>query len=189
MSSLIEVSWPSDIRPTVQSPFAIIQPLGNGLTRQTKGRLVGEVRLTKSADGKTAFVTLDIVVPALNHYRRRILTASYDAEMIYPALIDADCFRPKTAVEAFANQISDISLVHRQKRPNEAFSENEFRQLLQQVLNSPEVISLASSLIARVNDAVGEAEAKAPADAPPAASEGDGAGENGSEDAPPGGAA
>jgi hypothetical protein len=146
--------WLSDIRPDVLSPFAILELQAQALGPITKGLLLGEVHVSYDAGKENTYVSLDLIAPALHNYRRRILTAAYRTDMIYPVRVDADCFRPK-GILAFAQaavEMMNTGVAERKKRENEAASDQEFRCLVERVLGSDQVKSLAVSLIAQSND-------------------------------------
>jgi len=90
MATSIQSLWPAQIRAGVQSPWAILFPQAEALTKQTGGVLVGEVK-RRDDDGKVV-LSFDIVVPGLDGYRDRVLSATYDRERFYPVTVDADIF-------------------------------------------------------------------------------------------------
>jgi hypothetical protein len=151
MSEVLDSLWSPEIRPTVRSPFAILDDQARALTSQTEGILVGQTRVTHDEDRANTEVHLDIVVPALNNSRHRILTARYRTDLVYPAWIDADCFR-RPAIVPGGPVGASWPRGKPPKEPNEAANDEEFRRLVEKVLKSDEVTSLATSLIARVND-------------------------------------
>src|SRR5262245_38567948 len=93
MSGTVASLWPAQIRAGVQTPWMILQGQDEALTEQTNGVLRGEILRREDENGK-AVLSLDIVVPALNDYRHRILVLTYDQAHPYPALVDAEVFRP-----------------------------------------------------------------------------------------------
>src|SRR5258708_3506634 len=99
MATAVHSLWPSEIRPGVLSPFAILKMQAEALGTITNHILLGEVKVANDVDGKETSVSLDIVVPALENRRHRILTARHHPNLIYPAQIDADCFRPNRLTE------------------------------------------------------------------------------------------
>jgi hypothetical protein len=166
MATSVASLWPTDIQPTVQSPFAILDGQARELTRITNGILVGDVKVART-DDQHVIVTLDIVVPALDNYRHRILQVTHGLDMIYPAWIEADCFVLRSVSQVLAAQSDAISRVVNaqigvitgqtpQRMKNEAYSDQELRQLLKLVFDSEEVKPLAVSLIARANDVIAE---------------------------------
>jgi hypothetical protein len=170
--------WSSEIKATVQSPYAILEPQAQALSRQTNGILVGELSVSHEAEGKRARIQLDLVVPALDSYRHRILVVTHDVNMVYPARLHAECFERSTDLGALLRPKPLFMLDRPEKQDNDAAGEEEFRRLLKRVLTSPEVTSVAVSLIARANEVLKakeqaahvQAEAGGPArtDLPPA---------------------
>jgi hypothetical protein len=136
--------WPPDIKADVQSPRTILDLQAKALSRQTNEVLLGEVQTSYDKEKGTVFVSLDIVVPALNGLRRRLLTASHRTDMIYPVKVEAACF---------ADGRLEVDEFGRLRAPrNEAASDNDFRDLLAKVLRSDEVKAIAVSLVARANE-------------------------------------
>jgi hypothetical protein len=155
MSEVLDSLWSPEIRPTVRSPFAILDDQARALASQTEGILVGQTRVTRDEDRANTEVHLDIVVPVLNNSRHRILTARHRTDLVYPAWIDADCFRRSglsLTNHSLAAAAAKMAGGKPPKEPNEAANDEEFRRLVEKVLKSDEVTSLATSLIARVND-------------------------------------
>ena len=130
MNPRINSLWSTDIKPGILSPLDILETQVFALREQTDGLLTAEVRANPDNAEGAVYLLLDIVVPSLNGSRHRILTARYFAERIYPCHVDAEALRSAEA----------------------AYSDEEFRELVRQVLHSGEVKALALSLIARVRD-------------------------------------
>ncbi len=145
--SAVSSLWPPVIHSEALSPFAILESQAMALAEQTKKVLIGEVRESEDKENEIGSVSLDLVAPVLDNYRRRVLTISHTIGLYYPATVGADCFRPN-----ILDAIGGVSPFERKKPRNEASSDEELRQLVQQVLQSSEVVSLAVSLIARSND-------------------------------------
>jgi len=122
------------------------------LTKQTSGVLVGQVGAGPS-DDKVVVLHFSIKVPDLNDYRHRIMVVQHDKEMFYPAVIDAQVFRPSGAlatIKALQGPSFSVLTGAEVKKPdNRADSDTEFIELVGKVLRSPYVISVAQSLIAR----------------------------------------
>ena len=184
MPTNINSLWPAQIRVPVQSPWAILNGQAEALGRQTAGLLLGEIRRREVEEQKVA-LSFDIVVPALNGYRHRILTVSHDKDMLYPAVVDAELLRRTSisgveALRAVSETLKQFSSGAEPKTPvNRADSDQELIEIVAKVLRSPYVISTAQSLIARASDALAAKEQQAqnlpaspnpelPAVAPPA---------------------
>jgi hypothetical protein len=140
--------WPDAIRATVQSPQAILVAQAEALTEQTSGVLVGDVK-SGFAEGDQSLLYFSILVPDLGGYRHRILVVQHEKDMHYPSMIDAEVFRPSEV-----KTLSEIlrPLTEGNKPNNRADSDKEFIDLVRKVFQSPYVVSVAQSLIARVND-------------------------------------
>jgi hypothetical protein len=140
--------WPPDIKPTTQSPFAILDLQARALTQQTEGVLAGDLRVAKDDQGRTTLY-LDMVVPALGGYRQEVLTATHKTEQVYPVRVDAACFR-------WIAVLATVPGLSGKKPENEAASDEEFRRVVEKVLHSDEVKSVAQSLIARSNETLNQ---------------------------------
>lgn len=171
MTDPVNSLWPSDIRPDALSPFAILELQAGALAVQTKGILVGQVRVSHDDGDTNTHVSLDLVAPLLENFRRRILTATHRTDRIYPARVDADCFRARglaawtrAITDAVAASTAGITADTRSAE-NEAATDQEFRRLVEKVLHSSEVRSLAVSLIAQSNDVLKARQREAETDA------------------------
>jgi hypothetical protein len=155
MATSIQSLWPAQIRAGVQSPWAILFPQAEALATQTGGVLIGEVK-RRDDDGKVV-LTFDIVVPGLDGYRDRILSATYDRERFYPVTVDADIFRmPRSAKLRLS--LPNPPNAGQPGPENVADSDQELINLVGKVLQSSQVVSLAQSLIARATDSLAEKE-------------------------------
>ena len=146
MSTAKQSLWPSEIKPGIQIPFAILQQQAEALTKQTEGLLVGEVKVSHNEDRSVTHVALDMVVPLLDNYRHRVLSVTHRANLIYPAEVDAELFRRTASARL------EVDPSGRTGRPNEAASDNQLLELVKKVLESVEVKALAISLIAKVTE-------------------------------------
>ena len=127
--------WPEEIRAEVRSPRSILAEVAGSLTSRTRGLLRGEVRGQSDEKGRTILV-FDIVVPALEDYRQRVLGIVYDQSQIYPVKIEAHAANPR----------------------NQADSDSELISLIQKINRS--LVPTVQSLIARANDVLREREAE-----------------------------
>lgn len=155
--------WPTAVRPGVRTPHDILSAQAEALAQQTDGVLVGELSVRESEGGPTT-LTLDICAPALD-YRHWVLTASHLTGLSYPASVDALIFRPQTPAEA-AKLIGSALLGQPRSlsEENVAASDEALTQLVRRVLNSPQVVAVAVSLIARAEDATRDDDEAAEAD-------------------------
>src|SRR5262249_39724791 len=118
--------WAPEIRPAVQSPWMILQTQAEALGEQTAGVLVGELRRRENEERKV-MLTLDIVVPALNDYRPRVLVAVHGKDLLYPVTVDAEVFRP-SGLEAIRSAVLQPQLLlggETKKPENRADSDTE----------------------------------------------------------------
>ncbi len=150
MSMITESLWPDVIRAEVQSPSAILLAQAEALTKQTSGVLMGKVG-TSLSEEQDILLHFSIVVPDLGDYRHRIMVVQHGKDMLYPARIDAEVFRPASLIEVASALASGVG-GEATKPKNRADSDKEFIELVRKVLASPYVISVAQSLIARVSD-------------------------------------
>jgi hypothetical protein len=131
MADTIPSLWPDDIKTTVLTPLAILRVQANALASATKGLL--EAGVNSVTSGEQLQHHLDIVAPALD-YTHRIVTVTHHKTLVYPALIRAQV--------SLSGQILEEN----------AAADEELMALLHQVLASPYVRSILSSLIARSNE-------------------------------------
>jgi hypothetical protein len=69
---MVESFWAIPDSTTLRTPLSILREQAAALTEQTKGVIVGSVE-TRASNGSLD-VILNLVVPALNDYRYRILS-------------------------------------------------------------------------------------------------------------------
>lgn len=139
--------WPGQIRAGIQSPLAILQVQALALERQTSGVLTAEV-LKKKDGGDRVELSFNIVVPALDGFRHRVMNVAHAENQPYPALISAEIFRGYVAF--YDNFLTDGTVLA--KTPNRADTEEEFRNIIAQVFTSTNVVTTAQGLIARATD-------------------------------------
>lgn len=146
MTSNTKSLWPAQIKPDILSPRQILSAQANALTLLTKGVLVGELSEDKKDD--EVILTLDMLAPAIN-YRHRVLTARHPVGLLYPVLLDADVFRPKgiMALQGIGG------IFEGKKSASQADSDDELVKLVERVLTSSAIVSMAQSLIALSNEA------------------------------------
>jgi hypothetical protein len=148
MTSGVKSYWSAQIKPDILSPKQILRVQAEALTAQTKGVLIGELLESKRED-KEIVLSLDMLAPIIN-YRHRVLTARYTAGSLYPVVLDADVFRPK-GIQPVGAHITDM--LGGKKPASQADNDEELVKLIEKVLTSPEVVSIAQSLIALSNEA------------------------------------
>jgi hypothetical protein len=133
MQSRIPDLWPDDISTDVLTPLAIMRAQVPGLERRTKGLL--EVDINSVEKEKVVVHNFDLVAPALDRVRERILVVSHERNRVYPATLEAAVF--------FRNNRIDN---------RRAMSQEDFLKLLSEVIRSSEVRSSIESLLARSNE-------------------------------------
>jgi hypothetical protein len=164
MTQTIPDLWPDDIRVDVLTPLVILRAQESLISRKTQGILQAKV-LTATNDTLVQH-QLDLIAPALNHYRRTVLTAKHSRDMVYPVKVKASCFVPKGPLERMA--LGPQFLGESPQDEREAATQDELIELVRQVLHSGEVRATIQSLIARSNEANGhEPPAEPPAETEP----------------------
>ncbi|HEX5874707.1 MAG TPA: hypothetical protein VFY60_08660 [Pyrinomonadaceae bacterium] len=133
-SQNIQSLWSPDIKATVLSPLTILKGQAEALALQTGGILLAEV-IEEREEG-SVLLFLDLVAPALNGSRHRILKVTHNEDMPYPARLEAEVFR--TLINSSTSAFTD-----------EGFTDN-----VAKVLKSPHVLAIAQSLLARANEAI-----------------------------------
>ena len=147
--------WPEEtVSVAAVSPLAILRIQAENLTRMTQGLLQGDI-VTSSYTTRVQH-SFDIVAPALNGYRHRILTITHDQSLIYPVFFSADEVE-EGETDPQVNRLA-----------RSAFSEAEFIQMLSNALQSGYVRSVVNSLIARSNETRAEIETAPPKQLQPA---------------------
>lgn len=135
--------WSDDIKVDVRSPFAVLKAQEDGLSRRTQGLLRAEVQTTISETEERH--TLDLIAPALNSYRERILLVTHRKDRAYPATVFAEVFAESPDRPDWATPDEDDM-----KRV--AATDEELIGLVRIVLRSSTVRALIHSLLARIND-------------------------------------
>jgi hypothetical protein len=155
MSATIPVLWSDDITVDVLSPVAILRSQTGPLSQITKGLLEAGIETITSDSGKVQ-LQFDLVAPVLNNFRRRILLATHQKDLVYPVVVEAECFISEDSspiLRGIARIQSPLQVTNQllegQRR---AATDQEFIKLVGEVLRSPQVRSLIQSLIARSND-------------------------------------
>jgi hypothetical protein len=132
MNQCTDSLWSPEIKPGLLSPRDVLELQVMALRDQSGGLLNAEIRCAHDKAENAIYLIFEIWAPSLAEERSRILTARSFADRIYPCHLDAVGLRTAEA----------------------AHSEEEFRELVRQVLHSGEVKSLALSLMARAKEAL-----------------------------------
>src|SRR5207244_13081321 len=118
--------WPPVLKPNILTPAAILQQQAQALGEQTKGVLVGAVVKGSSPDTSKVLLHLDIIAPALDNYRRRILSAHHEANAAHPVFLDSPVLPdPSLSLPFLPDEIGGTP-----KLKNQADNDDEFRTLI-----------------------------------------------------------
>ena len=81
--------WPTNaLKMNVLTPVAILRTQATRLGQKTGGVLVGDVTVTTGQNNQVV-LGLELIVPALNNYRYRLLSVRHAQDAIYPAEVSA----------------------------------------------------------------------------------------------------
>jgi len=149
MANEIPNVWPEDITLDIVTPQAILRIQAENLRTQTKGLL--HARVTRTESDREALYELDVIAPVLGS-THRVLNARHGKDVVYPVIVDAECFR-REHKEADFQAIQTVLLGRKPRHPGAASTQDEFLKVIETVLGSNEVRSLLQSLIARSNEA------------------------------------
>jgi hypothetical protein len=105
---VVESFWAIPDAANIRTPLTILREQAAALTEQTKGTLVGMVEAHQGA-GDTLEVSLEVLVPALNDYRYRLLSYGQPVEL-YPGLLRTgnDGIRPVVDEANFVSMIKSV---------------------------------------------------------------------------------
>jgi hypothetical protein len=151
MPATIPDLWPDDIRVDVLTPLAILRTQAGLLSSKTQGTLLAQV-MTTTTDEWVQY-QLDLIAPLLERYRVSLLTARHQLEEAYPVTVTARAFLPNPAKRRlfvppdFVKIPSDLPADQRV-----ASTQEEFIELVREVLQSATTRSRIQSLIARGNE-------------------------------------
>ena len=135
MSQNIRSLWSVDIKGTVLSPSTILKGQADALAIQTGGILLAEIVEDHDEDGDVS-LSFDLVAPALQGSRHRILRVIHKPGLPYPAWVEAETLR-----SAYGAMVK-------------TYTDHEFTETVAEVLKSGQVSSVAQSLVARANEAL-----------------------------------
>jgi len=147
MDSPIPDLWAERIRADVLPPAVILRAQESFLTKRTQGIL--EAKVFTVANESQLQHHLDLIAPALEHYRITLLTANHKREMVYPVTVTSEAFvkGSQSVVTAVKAEVNSPPANQRQ-----ATTQEEFIQLVREALHSNEVVGMMQSLIARSNE-------------------------------------
>jgi hypothetical protein len=156
MPTTIPDLWSPDIRVDVLTPVAILNCQVSYFDKKTQGILQAGIFTTDTGD--RLIHQLDLVAPVLGNYRRTLLTAEHGRFDAYPAIVTSQAFLPeqKRVGELDIPTIeAGAAFFKGARNQREARTQEEFMDLVRQVLHSGLVRSLIQSLIARSNETRG----------------------------------
>src|ERR1700749_344482 len=143
MSASIPDLWSDDISVDVLSPIAILRAQQRPLRQRTNGLLEVEIETTPSESGQVRH-QFGLVAPAMNRARYRILYVSHNNDLVYPVVVEAECFIPDfamtTPIGADALKPTRVNKLPENQR--RAATDQEFIKLVEEVLRSSQVRSL-----------------------------------------------
>jgi hypothetical protein len=153
MAGIGQSFWPEDIDVGVLSPREILETQAKALAEITKGLVTAEImETTDTSDPKGLATQLQLVLIAPNlSYRRQILTIRHAFQLVYPATVDAECFREKDlfATQRLIKDTTGLEWPTNLPTPTTAVTDRDLETLIKTVLRSAEVKSVLTSLIAK----------------------------------------
>ena len=145
--------WPTAaLKVDVRTPVAILRTQATRLGQRTQGLLVGEVTVT-TGENNQVVLGLEVIVPALNNYRYRLLSVQHAQDAIYPAKVAANGFTVTESVPGNILSFSGPTTVTKHVATKTAHSEGDFIHIVHEALQAPETTALLQSLIFRSNEA------------------------------------
>jgi hypothetical protein len=156
MADKIPTLWPEDaVAVDVLSPVAILKVQAAKLAELTKGLLEAEVE-THATDKGSVQHTFDVIAPALDGYRRRILTVTHAKDEVYPTRLSPTPIYyppPPKPTSWVTSYIGEPREKPDPPRPyDDPTTEKEFIKLIGLVFGSRETKALLQSLIASSNE-------------------------------------
>ncbi len=148
MSATIPDLWSDDIEVNLVSPVAILRAQTGFLERKTQGVLRAEVTSTTSDNREIH--SLDLIAPALNGYRKSILSAAHAKDMIYPVTVRSEGLIPPD--RGLGDALARLAMGSSGPDRKSVSSQTELIEVVREILQSGYVRSLIHSLIARSNE-------------------------------------
>src|SRR6266511_2111122 len=124
MTTAVPDLWSEDIKVNVLPSIAVLKTQEGLLARKTQGML--QARLTTTETDTLVQHSLDLIAPALNFDRERLLSATHDREMLYPVTVTAEAFAPGplNSMQALSDAVlrkTDPSRIQRRAATDEDF--------------------------------------------------------------------
>lgn len=143
--------WPiAALKTDVRTPVAILRTQATRVGQRTQGLLVAEVTVT-TGENDQVVLGLELIVPALNNYRYRLLSVQHAQDAIYPAKVSAKGLKI-TIKEPNMFPLRGDKISTQQVDTKMAYSEENFISIVQEALQAPETIAFMQSLIVRSNE-------------------------------------
>ena len=149
MPDTITNLWSPQLKSKVLSPFAILRTQASQVSPMTQGMLRAEV--TPISSEKQMTINLEVVAPALNNYRHRLLSVKHDINVYYPSIVSSNGLTTRETVKT-GLLMNQEKLVVESVATKTAYSEDQFVAILKEALQAPENVALLQSLIARSNE-------------------------------------
>jgi hypothetical protein len=154
--SAVASLWP-EINVDIVPPATVLRIQAAALSRLTKGMLDAEVTTVNGVEDYIS-LRLDLIAPALDDRRERILTVTHRATF-YPLVLEAECFRSDRILMPVAIA-ADAFRKSRWYDPKDGqvavMNYDDFLKRLEEVLKSGPVRSAIDSLLALSNERAAE---------------------------------
>lgn len=147
MTEAVPNLWPKKFSRGVMTPLAVLRVQAAKFKEMTDGLLDAEVTTTDDTDDENEQVqihSLELVAPALDSYRRTILTAQHAKPGAYPVSLYSDFID---------SEHRDWEYYEGEEMTVECGTQAELYKRLGDVFGSPTLATLIESLIAQINDA------------------------------------
>jgi hypothetical protein len=151
MAATIPDLWPDDIRVDVLAPLQILRVQEALLGKKLQGVLEASVSMTTT--DKFVAYQFDLIAPFLRGRRERLFTTTHARGRIYPVTVEAECFVPKNLVANMTVLAEVDKLFQLPTSLREAATQEEFVNLVREILHTGYVRSLIQSLVAQSNEA------------------------------------
>lgn len=150
MLEAIPTLWSAkELKPKVLTPVAILRAQASQLSPMTQGILRAEV--TALHGEEQDILGLDIIAPALDNYRYRMLSVEYTKNMYYPATVSANGLTV-TETTKYPYILGGDRTTVIEVEEKVAYSDEELITILGEALQAPENVAMLQSLIARSNE-------------------------------------
>ena len=152
MTEAVPNLWPRKFSRGILTPLAVLRVQAAKFKEMTDGLLDAEVVSSNGRDDEGTEVqshSLEIIAPALDYYRRSILTAEHDNPGAYPVFLVSQYLSKDLETEPL-DRLNYATIRDKSATCN---SQAGLLQVLQAIFNSPKLTGFIESLIAQINDA------------------------------------